>query len=364
MQVRQFANAANPEVHRRTTAEEIWDDTDGAVDVVVAGIGTGGTITGVGQVLKERKPGLRVVAVEPAESPILNGGQPGPHKIQGIGPNFVPEILDTSIYDEVVDVDVDTSVGVGPPRRPRGGHPRGAVLRRRAEGSGGGREPRGHGREARRRDHPVLRRALPLHRAVQRPHAVSRAASPAADAPPSWRERVREDVDAVMLRDPAARSRLEVLLASPGLHALWAHRVAHALWVRGAHLPARVLAHWARRRTGVEIHPAARVGRRLVIDHGMGVVIGETAVVGDDVLMYHGTTLGGRVEQQGRRHPELGDGVVLGAGATVLGAVRVGDGARVGAGAVVLVDVPDGATAVGVPARVLLRRAQPSAEPS
>lgn len=110
VQVRQFANAANPEVHRRTTAEEIWEDTDGRVDVVVAGIGTGGTITGVGQVLKERKPGLRVVAVEPEESPILNGGQPGPHKIQGIGPNFVPEILDTSVYDEVVDVDIDTSV--------------------------------------------------------------------------------------------------------------------------------------------------------------------------------------------------------------------------------------------------------------
>jgi len=108
--VRQFANEANPEVHRRTTAEEIWADTDGEVDVVVAGIGTGGTITGVGQVLKSRKPGLRVVGVEPAESPILNGGQPGPHKIQGIGANFVPEILDTDVYDEVVDVDAETSV--------------------------------------------------------------------------------------------------------------------------------------------------------------------------------------------------------------------------------------------------------------
>ncbi len=102
--VRQFANAANPEVHRRTTAEEIWKDTDGGVDIVVAGIGTGGTITGVGQVLKERKPGVQIIAVEPAESPILNGGQPGPHGIQGLGANFVPEILDTSVYDEVVDV--------------------------------------------------------------------------------------------------------------------------------------------------------------------------------------------------------------------------------------------------------------------
>ncbi|WP_298460628.1 cysteine synthase A [uncultured Cellulomonas sp.] len=109
---RQFANAANPEIHRRTTAEEIWADTDGAVDVVVAGIGTGGTITGVGQVLKERKPGVQIIGVEPAESPILNGGAPGPHKIQGIGANFVPEILDREVYDEIIDVDADTSVAV------------------------------------------------------------------------------------------------------------------------------------------------------------------------------------------------------------------------------------------------------------
>lgn len=109
---RQFANEANPEIHRRTTAEEIWADTDGGVDILVAGIGTGGTITGVGQVLKERKPDVKIVGVEPAESPILNGGQPGPHKIQGIGANFVPEILDTEIYDEIIDVDADTAVAV------------------------------------------------------------------------------------------------------------------------------------------------------------------------------------------------------------------------------------------------------------
>jgi len=109
---RQFANEANPAIHRKTTAEEIWNDTDGAVDILVAGIGTGGTITGVGQVLKERKPSVQIVGVEPAESPILNGGQPGPHKIQGIGANFVPEILDTSIYDEIIDVDADTAVKV------------------------------------------------------------------------------------------------------------------------------------------------------------------------------------------------------------------------------------------------------------
>lgn len=110
VQVRQFANEANPDVHRRTTAEEIWADTDGTVDIVVSGIGTGGTITGVGQVLKERKPSVQMIAVEPAESPILNGGQPGPHKIQGLGANFVPEILDRDIYSEVIDVDAETSV--------------------------------------------------------------------------------------------------------------------------------------------------------------------------------------------------------------------------------------------------------------
>jgi cysteine synthase A len=110
VQVRQFANPANPEIHRRTTAEEIWSDTDGTIDYFVAGIGTGGTITGVGQVLKPRRPGLKIIAVEPKESAILNGGAPGPHKIQGIGPNFVPEILDTTIYDEVIDVDADTAV--------------------------------------------------------------------------------------------------------------------------------------------------------------------------------------------------------------------------------------------------------------
>ncbi|WP_273651604.1 cysteine synthase A [Cellulomonas fimi] len=107
---RQFANEANPAIHRRTTAEEIWADTDGEIDILVAGIGTGGTITGVGQVLKERKPGVKIVGVEPAESPILNGGAPGPHKIQGIGANFVPEILDTSVYDEIIDVDAETAV--------------------------------------------------------------------------------------------------------------------------------------------------------------------------------------------------------------------------------------------------------------
>lgn len=165
---------------------------------------------------------------------------------------------------------------------------------------------------------------------------------------------VQEDVDAAMARDPALRSRADALLNAPGLHAVWSHRAAHALWRRGGamRLPARVLSTITRAVTGVEIHPAATIGRRFFIDHGMGVVIGETAIVGDDVLMYHGATLGGRDLARGQRHPIIGDRVLIGAGARILGRVTVGDDARIGANAVVVKDVPPGATAVGVAATI------------
>jgi serine O-acetyltransferase len=165
---------------------------------------------------------------------------------------------------------------------------------------------------------------------------------------------IAEDVDAAKRRDPAIRSTLDAVVNSPGLHAIWSHRVAHAMWQQGdaLRMPARMLSTATRAVTGVEIHPAAQIGRRCFIDHGMGVVIGETAVVGDDVLLYHGATLGSRDARDGQRHPTLGDGVMVGAGARVLGPVRVGDGARVGANAVVVKDVPDGATAIGVAAHI------------
>jgi serine O-acetyltransferase len=143
--------------------------------------------------------------------------------------------------------------------------------------------------------------------------------------------RLREDIAALKARDPAARSTLEVLLAYPGLRAIWWHRVSHWLWRRGARLLARVISHVVRRRTGVEIHPGAQLGRRVVIDHGMGVVIGETAVVGDDVLIYQGVTLGGVKENGGRRHPKVGDRVLLGAHTALLGPITIGDDARIGA---------------------------------
>lgn len=167
------------------------------------------------------------------------------------------------------------------------------------------------------------------------------------------RTRLREDVDAAMRQDPAATSRAVVVLTYAGLHAVWWHRIAHRLWNARAKLLARMVSAWARTMTGIEIHPAATIGRRMFIDHGMGVVIGETAIVGDDVLMFHGVTLGGTSRVAGRRHPVVGNSVIIGAGAKLLGPITVGDGARIGANAVVLCDVPIGATAVGVPARIV-----------
>jgi len=164
---------------------------------------------------------------------------------------------------------------------------------------------------------------------------------------------VLQDVDAAIARDPAAQSRLETFLASPGLHAIWAHRLAHRLWLNPAYrLPARLLSQASRALTGVEIHPGAVIGRRFFIDHGMGVVIGETAVVGDDVMMYHDVTLGGRSLKRVKRHPTVGDRVTIGAGARVLGDITVGDDAQIGANSVVTRDVPAGSVAVGIPAQI------------
>lgn len=173
--------------------------------------------------------------------------------------------------------------------------------------------------------------------------------------------KMHEDVRTVFKRDPAARNALEVLICYPGLHALWLHRVAHALWVRGLKLVARILSHLGRFLSGIEIHPGATIGRRVFIDHGMGVVIGETAEVGDDVLMYQGVVLGGTTLEKKKRHPTLGNGVVVGAGSILLGAIAVGAGAKVGAGSVVLSDVEPGTVVVGVPARATSKR-KPGAE--
>ena len=306
---RQFANEANPEIHRRTTAEEIWDDTDGEVDIVVAGIGTGGTITGVGQVLKARKPGVQIVARRAGRvADPQRRRSPARTRSRASAPTSCPEILDPTVYDEIIDVDAETRRRRAPAAPPP----------RRACSSASPPAPRSHAalQVAERPenagklivvDHPVVRRALPVHRPVRGPARLTvvpriRCRRPRAMAPRGPR-RCR-----TLKRRPGSRDRgrsLEVALGYPGLHAVWvAPAGAPAVAAARLRLPARLISPARRARSpGVEIHPGARLGRRLFIDHGMGVVIGETAEVGDDVMLYHGVTLGGRSLQHGKRHP-------------------------------------------------------------
>jgi serine O-acetyltransferase len=176
--------------------------------------------------------------------------------------------------------------------------------------------------------------------------------------PMSFFPRIREDIGSILERDPAARSWLEVLLCYPGLWAVWFHSVSHALWRMKLRLPARIVSQLARFYTGVDIHPGALIGRRLFIDHAMGVVIGETAIVGSDVTIYQGVTLGGTGKGHGKRHPTVCDGVFIGNNANVLGNITVGENSRVGAGSVVLSDVPPNSTVVGVPAHIVYRNGQ------
>ena len=193
-----------------------------------------------------------------------------------------------------------------------------------------------------------------VSRSAEDPQKPSRPVGRWAGRVAAVRAAALEDVDAAMARDPAAQSRLETFLTSPGLHAVWSHRVAHRLWEgRPAYrLPARVLSNVTRTLTGVEIHPGATIGRRFFIDHGMGVVIGETSVVGDDVMLYHDVTLGGRSMAKVKRHPTVGDRVTIGSGARVLGDINLGDDSQIGANSVVTRDVPAGAVAVGIPAQI------------
>ncbi len=165
---------------------------------------------------------------------------------------------------------------------------------------------------------------------------------------------IREDVRNAFREDPAARTTIEVIFCYPGLHAIWLHRVAHWIWKKDFRTLARMISHFGRFFTGIEIHPGAKIGRRFFIDHGMGVVIGETTQIGNDVLVYQGVVLGGVSGKKTKRHPTIGDKVVIGAGATLLGPIKVGAAARIGAGSVVIEDVPEKATVVGVPGRAVL----------
>lgn len=173
-------------------------------------------------------------------------------------------------------------------------------------------------------------------------------------------ERMREDIKSVFERDPAARSVLEVICCYPGLHAVWLHRIAHCFWLHGMFFVGRLVSHLARFLTGIEIHPGATIGRRFFIDHGMGVVIGETAEIGDNVTIYHGVTLGGVSLERTKRHPTVEDNVVIGSGAKVLGPFTVGKGSRIGSNSVVIKEVPPNSTVVGVPGRVVMAAEKPA----
>jgi len=168
-------------------------------------------------------------------------------------------------------------------------------------------------------------------------------------------ERMKEDIQSIFDRDPAARSTFEVVLTYSGLHAIWLHRVAHRLWKANWRTIARLISQFARWVTGIEIHPGATIGRRVFIDHGMGVVIGETAEVGDDCTLYQGVTLGGTGKEKGKRHPTLGNNVLVASGAKVLGSFTIGDNSRIGAGSVVLRPVPPNSTVVGIPGRIVMQ---------
>jgi len=165
--------------------------------------------------------------------------------------------------------------------------------------------------------------------------------------------RIKEDINVVFAKDPSAANRLEVVLCYPGLQALWAHRAAYKLFKRNVPLIPRLISYWTRIITGIEIHPGAQIGRRVFIDHGIGVVIGETTVIGDDVLIYQQVTLGGTGKEHGKRHPTIEKGVIVGAGATVLGNITVGEYSKIGAGSVVIDDVPPNSTVVGIPGTVV-----------
>lgn len=178
-----------------------------------------------------------------------------------------------------------------------------------------------------------------------------------------WLKTIKEDIETVFKKDPAAKNTIEVILCYPGLHAIWLHRIAHWFYKRKFYTTARLISHLNRFITSVEIHPGAKIGRRFFIDHGMGVVIGETSEIGDDVLMYQGVVLGGTTLNKVKRHPTIGNNVVIGSGAILLGNIKVGDNARIGAGSVVVKDVPAGATVVGVPAKAKIPKTDEKIKP-
>ena len=312
----QFENLANPEKHYSTTAEEIFEDISD-LDVFVAGVGTGGTITGVGRNLKNKIKDLKVVAVEPANSPVLTGGKPGPHKIQGIGAGFIPSIYNKEYVDEIIQVsDADAFKTTKDFAIKEGvliGISSGAAIYAAIEVA----KKLGKGKKVLviAPDGGEKYISMGIYELINLNKGVKAVF-----------DRLRYDLNNIMKNDPAAKSKIEVFLLYPSVHAIIAYRISHFLFKRKLYFIARVISQLSRFFTGIEIHPGATIGRGLFIDHGMGVVIGETAEIGENVVLYHGVTLGGTGKDIGKRHPTIEDNVVIGAGAKVLGPITVREG--------------------------------------
>ena len=351
----QFANPANPEIHRRTTAEEIWNDTDGQIDILISGVGTGGTITGVGQILKERKPDVQIIAVEPAASPCSPAARKAPTH-PGIGAGFVPDILDTGVYDEIIQVDNDDALQTARDAAHNEGLlvgiSSGAALWAAARKSPTAPKTPANSSSS----SSLLRRALPLHRTLRRPRRLTTStrerhlSHEAQGRLAAGLAQIRADLDAVLERDPAARNRVEVALLYPGCTPYG--RTVSATGCGDAAISSR---HGRSRRQpasqptsrSTRCHPGPPTLHRSRRRGGRG----ETATVGADVTLYHGVTLGGRSLGTERRHPTVGDRVIVGAGAKVLGPIEVGADSRIGANAVVAKSVPPTRSWSGCPAK-------------
>ncbi len=348
----QFNNKANVEMHYNTTGVEIIKQVSD-LDIFVAGVGTGGTFTGVSRRLKEYNKNILTFAAEPEASAVLSGENPGKHRIQGIGAGFIPSIYDGQYASDILKVSNEdaenTAIEVSKLTGILVGVSTGAnvfAARKLAQKYGANKKivtvsPDGGEKYLSvlnyNNEWKLSKEWVNMFKFINSIKNIVLS--------------IISDIDSVFDRDPAARSRIEVFLLYPHINAIISHKLSHFFYSKKWHFLARLISNISRFFTGIEIHPGAKIGKGLFIDHGMGVVIGETAEIGDNVTMYHGVTLGGTGNEKGKRHPTIGNNVIIGAGSKVLGNIYIATGTRVGANSVVLRNTNPNTTVVGIPAR-------------